>query len=328
MRPMSSFLTAAASLMLTLALAPPAAAASFDGRWIADVPVESRCNYTATMTLIVLDGDIQGQIHNPNNVISFTGTVDADGNGDILVNRAARGTVHFSGDHFQADWPNTQCSRHADGDRALSEAQQTALVADRKHHQEVYADLISHAEAGEKIDFTALRAESVYAENWDFYDAKLGTLLDQADAAAKGKDCPGALQHTEQVLKLDYIIDSAHAIRADCLDDRTAARRESAIADGLIHSLMDSGDGDSEASAYVVVTRREESDVLANRHVQLRTRQTLVRGSNGHYYDIVQGVSIRNGSVSNRTVYFDVGSFVAGRESKRAAVAAVAATLH
>lgn len=131
-------------------------------------------------------------------------------------------------------------------------------------------------------------------------------------------------------MNIDFLIDSAHAISADCLEDsdKAKARIEQNIADGLIHSLMHSGDGDTMNTAYVVSTLREEMDVLANRHIQLRTRQTSVRGSNGRFYDVVQGISIRNGGITDKTVYFDIGSFVKGRESRRAAVAVAAAAIH
>jgi hypothetical protein len=119
-------------------------------------------------------------------------------------------------------------------------------------------------------------------------------------------------------------------LRADCLEDsdRAQSRIESAIADGLIHSLMDSGDGGNEKSAYVVNTLREEMDVLANLHIQFKTRQTAVRGSDGHYYDQVQGISVRNGDVRTRIVFFNVDSFVAGRESRRAVLTVTAASIH
>ena len=84
---------------------------------------------------------------------------------------------------------------------------------------------------------------------------------------------------------------------------------------------------------------REELDALANRHIQFRTRDTEIRGSNGHYYDRVQGIAIRSGytagsilpdntTVATHTVYFDVGAFVAGRQSRNAAVSQAAATIH
>jgi hypothetical protein len=62
-------------------------------------------------------------------------------------------------------------------------------------------------------------------------------------------------------------------------------------------------------AAYVVVTEREQMDVLANRHLVLKVRQTQVRGNNGRFYDEVQATSGRSGE-SVKTVYFDVSSLV------------------
>lgn len=331
---------------IAMLLAQPAAAGPFDGRWTADLPAEGQCNYTSTMTLMVLNGDIQGQVQNPKNVVGVTGSVDDSGNGTVTVARVSPGTIRFNGDHFEVDWSNRECARHAGGSRAISQAGQAALAAARKQHQDNFADLVRRANAGEKIDYTKLRTEYVYSENWDFYGTRTNPLMNQANLAAKGKDCARALQITDQILGFDFTIDSAHAIRADCLkdSDRAKSRIEQTIADGLIHSLMDSGDGDSEKSPYVVGTQREELDVLANRNIQLRTRQTEVHGSDGRTFDIIEGVAVRTHEIDRsslgmsiqqqvtsgtpKTVYFDIGSFEKGRESKRAAVAAAAATVH
>lgn len=147
--------------------------------------------------------------------------------------------------------------------------------------------------------------------------------------------------------KLDFTIDAAHSLKAECLKQTgkpDQALIESDIANGLIHSLMDSsggarslartltdGDGSTEERAYVVTTYREEMDVLANRHIQLKYRQTEIRGSNGRYYDLVRGVSIRTGGgidLALKDVYFDISSFVTGRKSRRAMLATLDRQVH
>ena len=312
----------------------PAHAASFDGKWVADIPAQGRCTATGVMTLLVAGGELSGQVRNTDGLGNFIGKVDADGNATFVVNGSFAGTMTFRGDHFDATWTNNRCDRHATGDRALSDAQRAQAAADRKRHQDVYADLIQRAEAGDKaIDYTALRKESVYAKDWQFYDTKARGLLDQANAAAKGKDCAGAMDKLDQVLKLDFTMDSAHSLRSDCLKgagERDKARIEADIAKGLIHSLMDSGHGDSEKDAYVVTTEREELDVLANRHIQLKTRETEIRGSDGRFFELAHGISIQGGGgidVRTRNVYFDVSSFVNGRASRRAAEETAVATI-
>ncbi len=318
-------------LALCAGLLPGGAmAATFDGRWTAEIPAQGNCANTGTMVLMVLDGDIQGQVRNPRGNVGVVGKVDADGNGTITVARAGQGTIRFSGDRFEADWPNNNCNRHAGGGRAPDERQQNAAVAARKQHQDSFAELVRRANAGETVDYTRLRADYVHNENWDFYGTRTTPLMNQANLAARGKDCQRALQITAQILGFDFTIDGAHAIRAECLKDSDPARAriEEAIADGLIHSLMDSGDGKSEKTAYVVVTQREEADVLANRRIQVRTKQTAAHGSDGRTFDIIEGAMVGVDYATPVTVYFDIGSFDTGRESKRVAVAAAAAAVH
>lgn len=308
--------------------APAALAASFDGKWVADIPAEGRCNYTSTMEIVVADGTISGQVHNPANVVPVTGKVDNDGNGSLLVARVSQATLKMTGDRFDAEWQNSQCVRHAQGNR-VDASKQASLTSERKQYQDQFADLARRAEAGEKVDYTALRSAYVYTDGWDFYIGRLVELMQQAYAAKKGGDCATALADADQVLKTNFTVSAAHQLRADCLEDsdRPRVRIESTIADGLKDSLFESGDGESEKSAYIVNTMDEENITLDHRHLQIKARQTEVRGLDGRYYDVVQAVGFGAG-VRVRTVYFDVSSFAKGRESRRAAAAQTAAAIH
>jgi hypothetical protein len=322
-------------LSLCLGLAPHAAsAAGFDGRWIADIPSQDRCNAVSIMTLVVSGDAISGEIQNPGNRHPITGKTNPDGTATFAVDHRWTGTMSFHGDRFEATWNNGSCDRHAEGGREPDDAQRAALAAQRKQHQAAYADLIRRAEAGDKtVDFNQLRAEAVYAKDWEFYDGKAAGLLTQASVAVKGKDCDQALSVLNQVIKLDFTLDAAHALRAECLKQTgkaDQARIEDGIAKGLIHSLMDSGKGDSEKTAYVVQTYREEMDVLANRHIQIKTRETQVRGSDGRYYDVIHGISVTGGLTVDariKDVYFDMTSFATGRASRRAAAQELASQL-
>jgi hypothetical protein len=321
----------AMAIFLAAALACPAGAAfagSFDGKWIAEIPPQAvPCNGTSVMRVLVADETIMGEVHTPWGHNSFNGKIDADGNGTFTFGRDS-GTVKFSGDHFDANWSNSRCGlRHALGDREPGDAQKEKMAAERKRRQEQFAALVATAQSGGKsVDYTALRSAYPFTEFWDPYGNQTTALLGQAQAAQKGGDCPTALDKLDQVIKLDFTIDGAHALRADCLVGEKAAI-ESAIADGLIHSLMNSGDGASEKTAYVIVTMREEMDVLANHHIQTKTRQTGVRGSDGRYYDRVEGLSLKDGA-KTRILFFDVSAFTAGRLSRDAEITTVAATIH
>lgn len=327
---MRAFATPVFAALLLTVPATRALAGAFDGNWVAMIPPQESCNGTAIMTLTISDNSFQGETRNFGTTEAFSGKIDVDGSGTMVIYPRSSGTIQFTGDHFEANWNERACRRHAMGDRALTSSEAATAYAQRRQFQARYADLTKRAAQGDlAVDFTVVRTAYPYTDQWDPYGNKTTALLDQAAAAAAGKDCVSALATLDEILKLDFTIDAAHALRSDCLaasGREPASRIESNIADGLIHSLMDSGDGNTEASAYVVMTQREEMDVMANRHLVVKLRQTQVRGVNGHFYDVVQGTSATDGAVV-KTVYFDVSSFVTGRRSRLAAIDTLASSM-
>ena len=311
------------AIMMAAAAAAPALAGGFDGNWVALIPPQENCNRTSIMTLTMSDNSFQGETRDFGRTTAFSGKIDSDGNGSFQVYPRSSGTIRFSTDHFDANWNESGCRRHALGDRALTSAQAAATYAQRRQSQSRYTELTTRATQGDQaVDFAILRSVYPFTDQWDPYGNKTMALLEQAAAAAKGKDCASALEKLDAILKIDFTIDAAHALRSECLaaTGRDAASRiESDIADGLIHSLLDSGNGNTEATAYLVVTQREEMDVLANRHLDVKLRQTQIRGGNGHYYDEIQCTAAAD-AAAVKTVYFDVSSFVDGRKSRLAAV--------
>ena len=315
------------ALTLTTLASGAARAGAFDGNWIGQIPPSGQCHAVAVMRITVSGNTLAGVVHNLANVRPFTGTVDADGNATFTVPEFHySGTIKFTADHFDANWNSGNCQRHSLGDRAPDAAQTAALMARRQQAAATYDNLAARAAAGDRsVDFTALRSAYPFTRQWDVYGRTTGPILEQANAAAKGKDCVTALEKLDEVLKIDYTDIAAHRLRSDCLTG-DAARVESRIADGLMRSLTHGGDGRSEGSAYPVMTLHEESDLLHDKRIVLKTRDVEVRGSNGHFYDVVHGVSVAYG-VRVQDIYFDVTTEVTGRSSSMASESSVAATL-
>lgn len=320
-------LAAGLAIAVALLASSAARAGAFDGNWIGQIPPSGQCHAVAVMTITVSGNTLAGVVHNLANVRPFTGTVDADGNATFTVPQYHySGTIKFTADHFDANWNSGNCQRHSLGDRAPDASQTAALITERKQAEATYDNLAARAAAGDRsVDFTVLRSSYPFTRQWDAYDRMIAPILEQAKAAANGKDCVTALEKLDEVLKADYTVIVAHQVRSNCLKG-DAARIESRIADGLMRSLTHGGDGKTEGSAYPVMTMHEEADVLADRHIVLKTREVELRGSNGRFYDVVHGISLRDG-VRVQDVYFDVSTEVVGRTSAMAAADTVSATL-
>ncbi|HEV2702199.1 MAG TPA: hypothetical protein VGV09_11245 [Steroidobacteraceae bacterium] len=309
----------ASAITIAMLSTAPAMAGPFDGNWIGQIPPAGPCRGVAMMTITVSGDSVSGLMHNnPNNIRAFKGTIDADGNATFTTQSGRPGTIKFTTDHFDANWNSGDCQRHSLGDRAPDATQVAAMITRRNQAQASYDELTARAATGDRsVDFTVLRSNFPYTRQWDTYTRNIAPILEQAKIAANGKDCSTALEKLDEVLKADYTMIAAHRLRADCLKGEPA-RIESRVADALLRSLTRGGDGRSEDSAYPVMTLHEEQDVLADKHIVLKTRDVEVRGSNGRYYDVVHGISLAYG-VRVQDVYFDVSAEVAGRSSARAA---------
>jgi hypothetical protein len=304
----------------------PALAASFDGNWVGQISPSDACRGVATMTITVSAGVLSGVMHNVGNVRAFKGTIDADGNATFTTQFGHPGTIKFTAEHFDANWNSGDCQRHSLGDRVPDATQTASLIAQRNQAQATYNELAARAAAGDRsVDFTVLRSSYPFTRQWDAFGRASQPLLEQANVAAKGKDCITALEKLDEVLKIDYTIVSAHRVRSDCLKG-DAARVEARISDALLRSLTHGGDGESEVSAYPVMSLHEETDLLEQKHIILKTREVEVRGSNGRFYDVVHGISVRNG-FRVQDVYFDVSGEVSGRSSAIAAANSVTPAL-
>lgn len=295
----------------------------FDGLWWSErLGMGKPCNASTYIDATVSGDTVMGELHAPWHNANFSATIGADGTGTLNL-EGARGSVRFHANSFQMAWVGGRCgSEVALGDRAPDAARQQAMLQIRQQNQQALKALIDRAERGDAtVDYTALRTAAIYADDWAFYNNKAQGPMQLAADEAKGGDCPQALDNLDLTIRYDFTIDSAHALKADCLrkSNPAKAKIDDAIANGLVRSLMRSGDGAREKTAYVVTTGREIADVLANRKIQIKTLQHEVRGSDGHYYSVVQGLSVDKKGNHVRSVYFNVDAFVTGRQSRRVA---------
>jgi len=90
-------------------------AGTFDGQWIADVPVQGTCP-ASHMTLFVHGQAIEGSVVNPAGTFAIMGDVDPAGDGQIKIGDFT-GHIKFIGDRFAADYLNTCGERQAIGKR-------------------------------------------------------------------------------------------------------------------------------------------------------------------------------------------------------------------
>jgi len=175
-----------------------------------------------------------------------------------------------------------------------------------------YRALVSKLQRGETdIDYTLLRLSYVQTADYDPHDSDVRGAFSTALIASKAGDCKTVLDKTAIVLAADFTVIDAHLMRETCFDktgDKSSAVQEHAIALGLGRSVMKSGDGKSEDTAFVVVTQNEEGFALAmlGRH---ETMQSLVTGKN-HSYDLLDAKDDTTGDVIS--VYFQIDAIFAG----------------
>lgn len=168
-----------------------------------------------------------------------------------------------------------------------------------------YAGLLARVKSGDlSIDFKQLRFS--YMESPERHQAK--DTDDQKKAmfeALKKKDYAKALHNADVVLENEFVDLDAHRvmqIACEGLQDEQKAHFHEAVARGLLRSILDSGDGKSAATAYVVISVHEEYIVL--QVLGLRPSGQSVVHIDGHSYDVLE--TKKQDSGASVKLYFNV----------------------
>jgi hypothetical protein len=174
-----------------------------------------------------------------------------------------------------------------------------------QHKLSDYAALLARAKAGDlSIDFKQLRVS--YMDSPERHQAKDTDKQEKEMLAAlKTKDYKKAIANADVILENEFI--NLDAQRVELIAHQELGEKEKAdfykgIVQGLIHSILDSGDGKSPETAYTVVTVHEEYVVL--QILGLRPAGQSVFSKNGHSYDVLDVK--KQDSKDSEKLYFNV----------------------
>lgn len=182
-------------------------------------------------------------------------------------------------------------------------------------------ELQARIEAAETRDYTAERMALAKTPTFSGYAAAMreGELMDEWLALIDGGKASVAEQEAKlsamlREMPLSYPVNSAaarwYADRYEASEPRDAMLLEQGrpyyiALDGIINSILGSGDGRSTATAWQVIHLGEEYLVLAYLEYE-RVDQALIVGTDGRPYD---RFTVKDAEGKERTVFFDVSAF-------------------
>jgi hypothetical protein len=155
-----------------------------------------------------------------------------------------------------------------------------------------YEQLLARAKTGETgVDYQALRFAYAAKPEFNPYGLSGADHRNAMFKAYQAGDCATAVTEATALLDVNFVNMDGHIVSDMCnsrLGKDAERAREHAIAAGLIHSILDSGDGKTQQTAYTVISVDEEYSIL--RVLGLRPgRQSLIEGD-GHKFDRLDAV--------------------------------------
>jgi hypothetical protein len=168
-----------------------------------------------------------------------------------------------------------------------------------------YESILERVKKGDPAaDFTALRL--AYADNPP-KDAE-GTDPDVSKSmflALRDKKYGKAIEYAEKIMKGNYVDINAHLIASAAYKGKGDAEKEKFhryVAEGLIKSILNSGDGKSQEKAMTVISTGEEYLILKV-YGLMPGSQSLLE-ANGHHYDRLDAVNPKTNE--KVTLYFNI----------------------
>jgi hypothetical protein len=177
-----------------------------------------------------------------------------------------------------------------------------------------YDALLAELKSGNTaIDFRALRYARAEQPGYNPYGALADPDKGDMLRAMTAGNVDRVATLAELIIERDYTDVDAHAALALVLERRGMTEQavfERAVADGLLRSIQESGDGTTPETAYVVISVAEEYSLLGASGVQV-AKQSLLQTARGPV-DALEVVNRANGE--RRTVYFDVSRLFAAMQ--------------
>lgn len=150
-----------------------------------------------------------------------------------------------------------------------------------------YNELLERAKRGDRdLDYQALRYAYAASPGYHPYGGSLRALKTAMGKAYREKDCARVNGEAAKILEIDYVDIDAHMLADLCfrqLGDTARAEFHRAAARGLMRSILQSGDGKSPESAFVVIAVDEEYSLIGAMSLKVQ-KQSLVN-RDGHAYD-------------------------------------------
>ncbi len=178
------------------------------------------------------------------------------------------------------------------------------IFAVGKPPQSEYATMVAKLKAGDtSINFTELR--TAYADSPQYDDEPDADLRKEMFSALQAKEYAKAIKVANKALHEDFLDINAHqalflAYRDTHQDKKAKFHHD--IVKGLIRSILNSGDGKTKESAYVVNSTEEEYVILKVMGLQFR-KQSLIE-TNQHFDDELMATNpVTRATV---TLYFNI----------------------
>ena len=175
--------------------------------------------------------------------------------------------------------------------------------------QQEYQALLERVKKSDaSVDFARMRQLQTRLDDYEPYGVDVDEHPFKVLAAGNVEKAQAL---AEQMLAASYLDLEAHTVAARIAEkrgDKAAAAHHQYVVQGVIDSILKSGDGKTTKTAYVVITVSEEYATMGHLGLQV-AQQDLLHDDAGHSYDLLKGVNPE--TRATQEVYFNIDSIMA-----------------
>lgn len=175
----------------------------------------------------------------------------------------------------------------------------------KDNDETAYRDILSKVKGGDvSIDFKAFRVAFTKTKAYSPYGGQ-DDAVKLAFAALDKKDNKAVVKNAEKALEESFVDMDAHVAASlgyKGLGNEDKAEFHKKVYLGLMNSILNSGDGKTGATAYVVINTHEEYIVL--RALGLTPGSQSLQHKDGHSFDVLDATDPK--TKQSAKVYFNI----------------------